>query len=679
MSYSSVCSFLFRCEDDNMSTVTTSPNQTSTHENKAAIMDDGAETGYVSDSSLNSRKGTATATKLKVESAEDRVKRKTKSERDKRRSSRISLTNNDSGSENSHSSLEQNQPRYRKRSGSKRNDSENKENRRRAGSKNSPSLIRIDSEREMDGNSGQDPKTNLKNASTTTLKMNSKDIYFGTWNPKERAVLDQVLHNIDLKPDHRRSFRDKLRRKENSTTKKEKFTKITEEEDAPVVDNNTRYPLCQYGKQSDKRKSILGIFSGLKKIKDSVLRKNEKSENLDTFPVDPLDDYVLNKKKKSIFRKFGRKKDFDFARRRAHSTNDYVKSVSMATNNQSNLCKSRSGSTHSLKGLFSRTKSMDNLKGAFEYYANEKEIFKRTPSVAKLDKFQSLSTENLNTRRGSQKSIYNGFDAVQPTSKELGYNDDSLVFAHAKLIQPHTASQRSLNYPHPRHVHPHAYYDSEDDYYRGYQSDRAPSVASAHPTINHHHNQSFSDAEYSSLRAHSSMSAYPCFYPPPPPRRMGCGPPGYYPPAYQPAHALPPGYCTPGYATPGYATPGYATPGLATPGYATPGFATPVYAAPGYATPGFQSGYTSENDYAQMPYSQISMVPYHARRAIQRSLSKNSAASNYSSNYGYASESSFCDDEDMYGMVQPSSSPGSCKLQRNLSTTSKTSQMSTML
>ena len=114
-----------------------------------------------------------------------------------------------------------------------------------------------------------------------------------------------------------------------------------------------------------------------------------------------------------------------------------------------------------------------------------------------------------------------------------------------------------------------------------------------------------------------------------------------------------------------------------------------MYPNSGYETP---SGYASESDYGYVRFPLLpppalknqnaARVPssYHARKAIQRSLSKNSSNSYYSGNYEYGSESSFCEDE-IYSMVRPpiqNCIPTQYYEQRtNSSQTSKRSQLST--
>ena len=571
------------------------------------------------------------------------------------------VSKDDSESENSGGSLEASPPRYRKRSGSKRNDvSDNNENLDRYRKiRNSPHMSRINSVRDSVTSTILDEKE-LIHASTTTLKMNNKDIYFGTWNPKERAILDQVLHNIDLKPD-KKSFIDKIKRKDTKTRKEkiDEIPQITEEEEEnPFL---TEYPFCQYKKPLEKqnRNKLLGIFSGLKRLKNNMLNRQGRTDgDNDCVYDDPWQNNSFSRKKKNIFRRFGRKKEVYLPRRRAHSTNENMRSTTLPEPDQRvNIMKKKSGSTNSLKSLFTRPKS-DNLNGAFEFFTNETRIFKRTQSIKYINKNQ-----HQNKNGSSNKTVHHGFEVVQLSAKELGYNDAKLVYAEGKVVQPQTASQLNLNARYPYDPHPHhgyqRYYDSafEDDY-RDYQSDRSPSIASANPTFNY---KPFSDPECASMqsfRAHSSMSANP----------------GYYTRSSRLGHGPINSFCN-GPPLTFYAPPGYVIPSNGTPGYFTPGHITPGNVTPGYVPSGFQSDCTSESDNGNMATAHISMVPYYARKAIERSLSKKSANSNYSSNYSYMSDTSFYDEE-IYSMMSPKDE--SVRLRRNCSKTSRMSTRSTM-
>ncbi|XP_066927688.1 uncharacterized protein [Clytia hemisphaerica] len=358
----------------------------------------GMETGYVTDSSINSRKGGEVKIEaLPLDQTPINKSRKTKSERDKRRSSRVSLldSKNDSGSENSsESATEEKQLRYRKRAGSKRIEagSEVKESqdsrRKRAGSKNVNRLsITVPPPEDSE-------ESALSDFQPTTLQMNRKDIYSGTWNPKERAVLDQVLNNMDVKSDPKKSFMGMFKRqrstKQNNNNKEKNIGKIvedTEEEHCTDSTGRDKYPLNQYYSDSErnvkKHNNKMGLF---RKLKESVKQRHEEAlldRQLAHYMPSP------SQKKKGIFSKFtasGKKKESG-GRCRAHSSNDYARSVGVyippeeekgvketkPTNqeNKSNLSKGKSGS---FKNLFSssRAKSVDNLNGAFEYYANPK-------------------------------------------------------------------------------------------------------------------------------------------------------------------------------------------------------------------------------------------------------------------------------------------------------------------
>jgi len=297
------------------------------------------------------------------------------------------------------------------------------------------------------------------------------------------------------------------------------------------------------------------------------------------------------------------------------------------------------------------------LNGAFEYYANPKQVFQRTPSMSKLNS-RAASMEKIDQikRSASHKSLDHAFEPVQYTAKELCY-EDPMVYAQTRFIQPQKANQRNTGHPH-RQFSSEGYSSAyEDDVYRGYQSDVTPAIhmrqyAAPRFTFDHvpsHPHPSFTDQD----RPHSAIPGG--YYPAPHPRYAAGNfyatpqpymnhAPAQMSPYFMPTHHAPP--------LPGYYTPGYATPGA-------------MYPRSGYETP---NGYTSESDYGyiQMSPHFIQRPPvapsqrhsgymaHQSRKAVQRSVSKNSSASGHSGNYGYASESSFCDDE-IYSMVQPSS------------------------
>ena len=635
---------------------------------------------------------------------------------------------NDSGSENSLSSgsltEEKQQHRYKKRSGSKRaetitdtNNSNNKENlegrRIRTGSKNSSNRLSLTV---VQNNAAEEDECSLHqihhSPSTQTLQMNSKDIYSGTWNPKERAVLDQVLDNMGGKADTKKSFIGKFRwgHKSNSKAKEKSINKIeevTEEESLYDKPRDLGYPLNQYlssddnQKQQQKKTHKLGLF---KKLKETVKQRHEEAyidKQLQRYGVAPSP----NQKKKGLLGRLTpstKRKEGGAGRSRAHSSNDYTRCVGVylqpedseseiskettIENKSSNLAKSKSGS---FKNLFSssRAKSVENLNGAFEYYANSKKVFQRTPSMSKLNS-RAASMEKIDQmkRSGSQKSLdSHAFEPVKYTAKELCY-EDPLVYAQARFMSAQKAHQQRSTHI-ARQASSDGYCSSpyEDDYYRGYQSDQSHAMPPGYRHFNFdippppppHQQSANSDSE----RSHSSMSGYPGYYLPLPPRHVPSNG-GYYPsphppppqcqstplmsPYFLPAQHVPP--------MPGYYTPGYATPGA-------------IYATPS----GMQSGYTSEGDYSYLPYSPhfrppppvnhgypFVMVPHQSRKAVQRSISKNSSASNHSGNYGYGSESSYCED-DIYSMVHPpqTKNSGPHEQYSNSGRESKTSQLST--
>lgn len=616
-------------------------------------------------------------------------RRRTKSERDKRRSSRVSLLESkggDSGSEDSSQSTEEKQPRYRKRAGSKRvvetsdnnintvnnnniNNSKIKDGdlrRRRAGSK----IAAVQHQQKepvteiTDNITEQNP---VKDVAVTTLKMNSKDIYFGTWNPTERAVLDQVLHNINLKPSDSKKhfFLNKLKnsKKDNPSPKqqqKEKCQKLDQEED----NTSLKYPLNRYN-ENEKHKKKIGIFrrfkDALRKSDDEILTEDQTQTHTGS-PERPQ-----QKKKSSIFKKRSKSTnnhEIVRSRHRAHSSNDYTRCVDMYVQSEgeensrmpptTNLSKSRSISTHSLKNLFSssRAKSVDDLNGAFDYYANRKQVYQRAPSMNRLDSSKTTSMEHLDhtKRSGSHLSLSDhGFEPVKASAKELCY-EENLVFARAKLVHPQTANQRRVQLP--RQISSDGYYS--DDYSRGYQSDWSPCYTSNGVRKQFTYDGSFSDTE--SFHMHpQQIPSYPNFLTPNQPRRMMYHHPHHPQPHHHHQqhptnnsvfHQTPPmtSYYAPTYGTPSnYSTlTDYPTPS----GYVSGGYAS------GYVTPGQQTGYVSESEYVHyhhLPQRICNHTPQNAKLAMKRSISKSS------SNYGYMSESSFCEDEeDMYSIIHPS-------------------------
>lgn len=612
---------------------------------------------------------------------------------------------------------QQQQHRYRKRTGSKRietttdanNYNNNKENleERRIKTSNNNNSNRLSLTLLQDNAAEEDDGLLQKlhhSPSTQTLQMNSKDIYSGTWNPKERAVLDQVLHNMDDKGE-KKSFVGKFKWGHISGSKHKDNKNINKIEEDTGEENLYDRPrdLNQYSSSDDsqrqqpKKNKKLGLF---KKLKETVKQRHEEAyldRQLQRYGVAPSP----NQKKKGLLgRLTPSSKRKESGRSRAHSSNDYTRCVGVyiqpedsesekpkemkIESKTSNLSKSKSSSFKNLFSSSSKAKSVENLNGAFEYYANSKQVFQRTPSMSKLNsRATSMERIDQTKRSTSQRSLDNhAFEPVKYTAKELCY-EDPLVYAQARFLSAHKANQRNSFLP--RQVSSDGYCSAyEDDYYRGYQSDRSPAM----PPGNYYQHFNFdippqhqppAPGDYE--RSHSSMSGYPGYYPPLPPRRAT--PNGYYPPP-----PPPPPQCQSTPLMSPYFLPAQHVPPM--PGYYTPGYATPgaIYATPS----GNQSGYTSEGDYSYLPYSPhfrpppvnhgypFVMVPHQSRKAVQRSISKNSSASNHSGNYGYGSESSYYED-DIYSMVHPpqtqNSGPQFYEQHSNSGRTSKTSQIST--
>ena len=709
-------------------------------------------------------------------------------------------SSSESATEEKQQQQQQQPARYRKRAGSKRveantncgllppdNNIMNKENidsrRKRAGSKN---VNRLSITILPEYNNEPEQKLSVfllpARASTATLQMNGKDIYSGTWNPKERAVLDQVLNNMEggdgTKGDQKKSFISLFKRggkssssssssslpsspspKSNKEKQIDKIIEDLEEELAATktasTDNNkadTKYPLSQYYKSdaekhqqkrhnNNNNNNKFGIF---RKFKESVKQRHEEAlldRQLQHYLPSP------NIKKRGIFGRFHSKNKnknengggVTTGRSRAHSSNDYARSIGVYVqpeneseenknknvlstrpeSSKSNLSKKKSGSFRNLfSSSSSRAKSMDNLNGAFEYYANPKQVFQRTPSMSKLNS-RSVSMEKLDhhqhqqmKRSASQKLLNrHAFEPVQMTAKELCYEENPMTCAQARFVQQQEPQQQQssppsfyntntnnhgqqrYHLPAPLRQQPQSdgYCSAyEDDLYRGYQSDISPAM---HHQYHHNHPRysqrftfdqqlapshyqqhqqrgySSSDVECNNRSASGSISyrsqqQQARYYTPQPQHHFHSTNNNHYTGAgninfFQntPAQAQPPPQppMSPYFLPPQQAPP---LPGFYTPGYATPGA---VFPHSGYETP---NGYASESDYGYYAHAQYSpsfqrpqqqqsgYMAYQSRRAVQRSLSKNSSNSNYSSNFGYASESSFCDDE-VYSMVQP--------------------------
>ncbi|XP_065670611.1 uncharacterized protein LOC101239045 [Hydra vulgaris] len=404
------------------------------------------ETGYVTDSSFGSRLGTKSRTKQFPE-RHFVNRKKTKSERDKRRSSRLSaLDATESPSEKS--SLEKTPLRYRKRSNNKRLDEDIKLERSQKKIENQCEKISKENFKEAKVKSHANVKKH--SLSTATIKMNNKDIFCGTWNPKERAVLDQIIKNVECNKSNKKTIKTFLRRDQKM---KKEIKKIVNEGD----------------EKTEEEKKKKSLFSGLLSLKERVWKTEEKS-NFSLFQESSIQD-VYARLKKGLLYRFSRKKEIDVPRRRAQSTNDYSTIQTQMMRN-----KNRFGSSSSLKNIFQKTKSVDNLQGAFEYFANQNQVFRRTTSAANMDKMSPFSTP-VNDRKLSKSNENHTFE---PAQKD-GSLEENFVEVNPTIIHHNVANHRSLRLSNSIGQYDSAYEESLSS--RDYQSDRPVSSNQRHPKI----------------------------------------------------------------------------------------------------------------------------------------------------------------------------------------------------
>ena len=692
---------------------------------------------------------------------DERLRRLTKSERDRRRSKRISSSDIDSehesdsgGSAGMDESDDILQQRYRKRASSKASyDGVEPRHRKRPSSKvlrNSTDIEHIEEVEQDDQevqDSGEihkiDPAKLAGGASTSTLVMNSKDIYFGTWKPGERAVLDQILHNIDLKPDKKAKQKNKSLKKEQKSKRKDQRIKVDGQ--TSEVSSDAHSESISDASPKTQKKSFLNLF-GLRKFKGQNKKEKQSiKENFDPLfeeglEEDPLQMYMgsppVEKKKsktdmiKDLFtrvrsgttmeRGYGRARSHSYRERscdnspnvgrprtrslidssspketrvRSRSVNETSRPTppipftppsdrssfkssdrssfksserssfkscesspkseqrvqdavisdkppapagrerkkSSRHGSRTNLSKQRSASIRSidsLRNMWNRTKSVDNLNGAFQFYVNKEKVFKRSSSVSSLSGTKNkrgASTERLDKKSASQSSLSHCFEPVKPSVKELGYNrNEKMVFAQAHYIQPQVAVSSRLprkSYHDRKHEHSHAYYDSayEDDSTSGYHSEtgRSPSVASAFPAFN----RSRSDGQHSPRGQVGTPSAK---------RRFG--------PQTGPS-------------------------------------------SPFKKSSGYQSGSNSESEHTNCNASSSGPATPNTPRKIslQRIASKNLSQGVYSSSFSHYSENSFFEDEEVYDVINPSPSRPRVVVARNQSSASFYSNMSTDL
>ena len=413
------------------------------------------------------------------------IKRKTKSERDKGRSSRTSLIEDCSENEEFFKRREGKHNRYRKRAGSKRLDQDAKSkddtNRKSITSKITSSVRRIQ---------GKETFNVQRNSKVleyeAQAKMDDKDIYFGTWNNKERAVLDQILQNLDIKLERKSTKKMKEKDKFN---RKSRTYKPSSKNDEIVISGSNNSLDC-HNKENDRNRNKSRILAGLKKVfvrQENATMKNDSHEISDG---ETLHTYTMpQKKKRGLFQwLLNRKKLEEPPRRRAFSTNDTMNMTRMEPNHLKvpSLTK-RSVSSTSLKVLITRTKSADDLDGAFDFYANRNQVFQRTPSIAKLQsKSKYTSMEKIANEKlsGTQNPPSHGFEQVKPSVKDICYNNHELIFAQSHVNHTKTASNRSTSISSYSSTHQEASeYNSscyEDDTCNisGYQSDQPVPMSS---------------------------------------------------------------------------------------------------------------------------------------------------------------------------------------------------------
>ena len=322
--------------------------------------------------------------------------------------------------------------------------------------------------------------------------MNKKDIYYGTWNPKERAVLDQIIKNVEFNKGEKKTLKDFLLRRE-AKLKKDKSA-MTDVKEKSLFQNQ----FCN--EKTEKKKTILSGFLKLK-----VWKEKEKN-SFAVLQENPLQD-VYDRIKKGLLNRFSRKKDFDVPRRRAQSANDYSTIQTQSQLKNGNLWKNRFGSSSSLKNIFHQTKSIDDLQGAFEYFANQKQVFQRTSSAANLDKISpSLTRLNNNKINGSNMSLNHRFE---PTQTKDDFSGEKLVVAQPSITQPAVANHRSLRLSNSIGQYDSAYEDSFSS--REYQSDRPLSSAC---TGNKRYPKQANGSDCKSARSLYSTSDYRLCNPP---------------------------------------------------------------------------------------------------------------------------------------------------------------------
>lgn len=260
-------------------------------------------------------------------------------------------------------------------------------------------------------------------SSTTTLKMNLKDIYNGTWDAKEKAVFNLVLQNLDTET-------------KDGTNKKNlinKFKKTHHRTNSLKEENIYSIKECltpREGQLKQDKKAQKGLLSGgFKWIRNVFKPRDRPSKILESeyvFPRDPLLD-LITPKKKSIFKRFRsnkKNKRIDSMRRRAQSTNSHYSVEYLLNPNQSEGSIPRMhgslGTLTSVKGIFNKKTNTkeDNLNGAFEFFANQTHVFQRTASVSRRSlKSRHVSCEQLDvsSKRGTsnQTDLNHIFEPVK--------------------------------------------------------------------------------------------------------------------------------------------------------------------------------------------------------------------------------------------------------------------------
>lgn len=552
---------------------------------------------------------------LNEEKMEERnnIKRKTKSERDKGRSSRASLIEDCSESEDFFKRREGKHSRYRKRAGSKRLDSDAKTkddtNRKSITSKITSSVRRIQ------GKETTNVQRNSKGLEYEAQpKMDDKDIYFGTWNNKERAVLDQILQNLDRKPTKKIKEKDKFNRKSRTY-------KPSSKNDEIIISGSNNSLDCN-NKENERNRNKSRLLAGLKKV--FVRQENDSQEVSD---AETLNTYTMpQKKKRGLFQwLLNRKKLEEPPRRRAFSTNDTMNMTRIEPNHLKvpSLAK-RSLSSTSVKGLITRTKSADDLDGAFDFYTNKNQVFQRTPSIAKLQgKSKYTSMEKIANEKlsGTQNSPSHGFQQVKPSVKDICYDNNKLIYAQSHVNHTKTASNRSISISSYSSTHQEAseYISScyEDDACNisGYQSDQPVPMSSF---ISSKYQRQCQDEDFRQIQM--GVSSCPLI------RKK------YYPKSYRQFPFTKTRNTRSSYQR-------YKT-------------SASVNSSLSAASTGEQinTTYCLDSDhFSETGSPKITLPPPYpshlSKRPVMRSFSKNSSISTYSSNNGYLSESSNFEEE----------------------------------